>query len=201
MNDDFYRNLLEKWCAPSSDQPPFICAFRQVRDIPYGSTGDRDPKIIVRNNLGSCSGKHILLHYLFRELGIQSRIITCLHYFDQALPLHNDYPDELDEIIRQHRVIDFHHFLKCKIGTTWVDVDVTWDQPLKDFGFPVNLDWDGSKNTTIAVKPVQFFEETEDVIGLKKKLIADVAPEDQLIRSRFLTLLTQWLKEIRTQNP
>ena len=198
MNDLFYDNLLKKWCPPLSSMPRFICAFQKIRDIPYGSTGEREPEIIVNNNLGSCSGKHILLNHLFIKLGLQSKIMTCLHHFDQALPTGNKYPRRLQEIIRDHRVIDFHHFIKLKVDQEWFNVDATWDSPLNAYGFPVNLDWQGKGQTTIAVQPIKFYPETDNIIALKEKLISELPPKERSIRAEFLELLTKWFRDIRS---
>lgn len=199
MNERFYAEILEQWC-PSETGPEarLVCAFRRVRDIPYGSKGEREPEIIVRNNLGSCSGKHILLHHLFRQLGLQSKIMTCFHYFDQALPADNDYPQRLREIINNHHVIDFHHFIKLKIKTKWLNVDATWDRPLSAYGFPVNLDWKGKGNTTVAVHPIKFYPQTSNIIELKKSLLAGLSPAERKIRAEFLQLLTDWFQDIRS---
>lgn len=199
MNRHFYKKLLEEWCPSSTPSRALICVFEKTRDIPYGSTGERNPENIVQENLGSCSGKHILLNNLFRAIGYQSKVVTCLHYFNQALPPHNEYPEPLSDLLHNHRVIDFHHFIKLKVGDRWLNVDVTWDAPLKDHGFPVNMGWKGDSDTTIAVQPIKFFPDTEDVIGLKKRLIAQLSREDWEIRNRFMNLLTDWLRQIRAK--
>ncbi len=198
MNDLFYDNLLKKWCPPLSATPRFISVFQKIRDIPYGSTGAREPEVIVRNNLGSCSGKHILLDHLFIKLGLQSKIMTCLHHFDLALPTGIDYPQRLQEIIRDHRVLDFHHFIKLKVDGEWFNVDVTWDSPLNAYEFPVNLHWKGRGHTTIAVQPIKFYPETENIIALKEQLIRELPSKERRIRAEFLELLTEWLRDIRS---
>lgn len=196
--NNFYKQLLKRWCPQSSREDALICVFENVRDIPYGSTGEREPENIVRENLGSCSGKHLLLSNLLTSLGYDNKIMTCLHYFNEALPKGNDYPQRLKEILTACRVIDFHHFVKLKNGNRWLDLDATWDGLLSQFGFPVNFGWKGDTDTVVAVKPVKFYSETEDLISLKLRLISDLAPQDQEIRAEFMKLLTDWLIEIRT---
>jgi hypothetical protein len=198
MTKYFYEKLLEEWCSQFSNEKACICVFEKVRDIPYGSTGARDPEIIVQNNLGSCSGKHVLLNNFFQLLGCGSKVVTCSHYFNDALPPENDYPKPLQEILQKHQVIDFHHFIKLKKGDNWLNVDATWDTPLKKYGFPVNLEWDGNSNTTIAVHPINFYPITNDIIALKTKLISELSPENRKIRSKFMQFLTDWLSEIRS---
>lgn len=198
MNKPFYEELLKEWCPQSSHHKAYICVFEKTRDIPYGSTGERNPENIVEEKLGSCSGKHILLNNLFQLLGFDSKVLTCSHYFNDALPSGNEYPKPLQEILQNYRVIDFHHFIKLKKGDKWLNVDATWDSPLKAYGFPANLVWRGDADTIIAVHPITFYSETNDVIGLKRKLIAELSPEDREIRNEFMRLLTDWLRKIRS---
>jgi hypothetical protein len=197
MHDNFYDQLLKKWCPHSSPEEALVCVFENVRDIPYGSTGEREPEKIVHENLGSCSGKHLLLSNLLKSIGYDNKIVTCFHYFDEVIPRGNDYPKRFKEILSTHRVIDFHHFVKLKRGKQWLNLDATWDALLHHFGFPVNFGWKGNTDTMVAVKPIRFYPETDDLIGLKVRLIAEMHKEDREIRAEFLRLLTEWLREIR----
>jgi hypothetical protein len=199
MHNSFYKQLLKEWCPNSSNEEALVCVFEAVRDIPYGSTGERDPEKIVTENLGSCSGKHLLLSKLLDLLGFENKIVTCFHHFNEALPDRTDYPDRFKQIIRNHNVIDFHHFVNLKRGGRWLNIDATWDCHLHDFGFPVNFGWQGYTDTTVAVKPIRFYPETDDLVGLKIKLIDELPQHDKEIRAEFLSLLTEWLKEIRSK--
>jgi len=200
MDDNFYQHLLKRWCPQLSREDTLICVFETVRDIPYGSTGEREPEKIVQENLGSCSGKHLLLSNLLTSLGYENKIVTCLHHFNEALPRGNDYPQRLKDIITTHRVIDFHHFVKLKKGNRWLDLDATWDGLLSRFGFPVNFGWNGDTDTVVAVRPVKFYPETDDLISLKIRLIGELPQQDREIRAEFMRVLTDWLREIRKRN-
>jgi hypothetical protein len=195
--NDFYSNLIDKWQIKNSKILPQISIFNKVRDIPYGSTGEREPEEIVRNNLGSCSGKHILLSNLLRKLGMKTKIATCLHHFEKALPFNETYPKRLKDIINNYNVIDFHHFVRLYVDGSWVALDASWDAPLQYFGFPVNLNWDGRSDTIIAVKPIKFYDDTDDIIMFKQKLLGTLKPQESDVRSEFLKLLTDWLRSIR----
>ena len=199
MHNSFYKQLLKEWCPNSSTEEALVCVFEAVRDIPYGSTGERDPEKIVTENLGSCSGKHLLLSKLLDLLGFENKIVTCFHHFNEALPARTDYPDRFKQIIRNHNVIDFHHFVNLKRGSRWLNIDATWDCHLLDFGFPVNFGWQGYTDTTVAVKPIRFYPETDDLIELKIRLLNELPQHDKEIRAEFLSLLTEWLKEIRSK--
>jgi hypothetical protein len=199
MNNKFYEQLLNEWCPNDSTEEALVRVFEAVRDIPYGSTGEREPEKIVTQNLGSCSGKHLLLSKLFGLLGFENKIVTCLHHFNEAFPDRNDYPDRFKQILRNHNVIDFHHFVNLKRGDRWLSVDATWDRRLQKFGFPVNIGWKGDTDTTVAVKPIRFYPETDDLIELKVKLINELPQHDKEIRAEFMRLLTEWFKEIRSK--
>lgn len=197
MTECFYQELLSDWCANLPNHMKAIRVFEKVRDIPYGSVGEREPAKVLETNLGSCSGKHILLNGLFRALGFQSKVKTCLQYFQEALPPENNYPERLKEIICNCQVVDFHHFVTVEINGVWIQVDATWDAALSDYGFNVNLDWDGKSDTVLAVEPISFYPDTEDIIALKERLIAEMDPKERQIRSEFFALLTDWLQTIR----
>jgi hypothetical protein len=199
MPSSFYEQILNKWCPNASKEEALVCVFKAVRDIPYGSTGERDPEKIVDKNMGSCSGKHLLLSRLLDLLGFEHKIVTCLHHFNEAIPIKNDYPDRFKQIISDHNVIDFHHFIHLKRSRCWLNIDATWDRHLHNFGFPVNFGWDGNTDTTVAVKPIRFYPETNDLIELKIKLLNELPRNDKDIRAEFLSLLTEWLKKIRSK--
>jgi len=61
-----------------------------VRDMPYQRTSTREPEAIIQEWRGTCSGKHYLLDQIFREEGLESRVIMCTHRFAEeataALP-------------------------------------------------------------------------------------------------------------------
>ena len=124
--------------------------------------------------------------------------MPCVNHFEQALPTGNNYPRRLQVIIRDYRVLDFHHFIKLKVGQEWFNVDATWDSPLNAYGFPVNLYWQGKGHTTIAVQPIKFYPETENIIVLKEQLISKLSPKERRIRAEFLELLTEWFRDIRS---
>jgi hypothetical protein len=77
-------------------------------------------------------------------------------------------------------------------------VDATWDSPLSAYGFPVNLHWQGKGPTTIAVQPIKFYPETDNIIVLKEQLISELPTKERRIRAEFLELLTKWFHDIRS---
>ena len=56
-------------------------AFALVRDMPYQRASTRSPESIIQEWRGTCSGKHYLLDGIFREEGLESRVMMCTHRF------------------------------------------------------------------------------------------------------------------------
>jgi len=90
MAKEAYRIFLEKRLIAGSTNITDV--YHAVRKIPYGSTGERDPLKVIANNLGSCSGKHVLLRDLLREVGWGAEIITMFTYFNRGIPSHPAMP-------------------------------------------------------------------------------------------------------------
>ena len=173
-------------------QQRLIALFETVRDIPYGYIGTRDPLQVLKKSKGTCSGKHLLLGYLFQTMGIEVKYMMCLtklNFLKEILP------DELYAILQDKEVYDCHNFLRVHINK-WLDVDVTFDAPLERYGFPVNRDWNGTSDCEIAFKPIKIFEVT-DLLKEKKHALDKFPEEMQKARLMFIKRLSNWLDEIR----
>ena len=191
MADDLYRDFLER--LDPRGAPDLVAIYHAVRNIPYGSTGQRDPKSVLEGNLGSCSGKHLLLSELLRRTGHETRLITIFTHFNELVPDHASYPAELRDLI-QHAVIpDFHHFVRVRGDGRWVQLDATWHDQLAPYGFPVNAGWAGACDTRLAARPLRTYPPTDDLIALKERLLAELPPGQRALRARFFRLLTEWI--------
>ncbi|MGV2127789.1 transglutaminase domain-containing protein [Agrobacterium vitis] len=169
--------------------------YHRVRKIPYGSTGNRDPKVVWEHNVGSCSGKHILLRDLLREAGFQAEIITMFTYFNESTPLHESFPEELKNISANERVPDFHHYVRVMHQDTWLNLDATWHDALAKFGFSVNNTWLGKDHTKLASVPEKEYPNNEDISGLKVNLVESLPKDQQEMRARYFQMLTKWISE------
>jgi len=56
-------------------------AFALLRDMPYQRASTREPEAIIQKGWGTCSGKRYFLDQIFREEGLESRVIMCTHRF------------------------------------------------------------------------------------------------------------------------
>ena len=168
-------------------------AYHAVRRIPYGSTGERDPVKIIANNLGSCSGKHILLRDVLREMGRQAEIITMFTHFNRGIPSHPAMPPDLRAMVEGEDVCDFHHYVRIRTGRRWTKLDATWHDALIRYGFAVNCDWRGHGNTTLAATPIREYPPVEDLAAWKVQLLTKLNPEQRELRARFFRRLTEWM--------
>lgn len=167
--------------------------YHAVRRIPYGSTGERDPVKVIANNLGSCSGKHILLRNLLRDTGRQAEVITMFTYFNQAIPSHPDMPPDLRAMIEGEAIPDFHHYVRAQAGNGWLKLDATWHDALIPYGFAVNKDWNGRGDTVLAATPVHEYPAVEDLAAWKTELLTRLTPTQRKRREAFFRRLTEWM--------
>ncbi|HZZ44816.1 MAG TPA: transglutaminase domain-containing protein, partial [Tepidisphaeraceae bacterium] len=142
MNDPYDQFLNQ---IPPSSNPPLVSIYHAVRNLPYGSIGQRDPADVLTNRRGSCSGKHLLLRNLLRRTGHEAHIITMFTHFESRLTPHPSFPPELNDLLTQGQVPDFHHYVRARPtpDSPWLNLDATWHDPLTPYSFPVNSSFDG----------------------------------------------------------
>lgn len=197
MAHDFYRAFLES-IAPNG-RPDIVAVYHAVRNIPYGAVGQRDPRAVLANRIGSCSGKHLLLSDLLRAIGHQTQLVTVFTHFNELVPDHESYPEELRDLVRHAEVPDFHHFVRARRGGAWVQLDATWHDRLAAYGFPVNAGWTGRGDTKLAARPLREYPATDDLIALKEQLLLELTPGERALRTRFFGLLANWMASLRDE--
>jgi Transglutaminase-like superfamily len=186
-----YRTFLKKLLR--ADSTNLTDVYHAVRKIPYGSTGERNPLKVIANNLGSCSGKHILLRDLLREVGWEAEVITMFTHFNRGIPSHPAMPAELRAMIAGEDVCDFHHYVRVRLHEGWHKLDATWHDALISYGFPVNQDWKGHSDTVLAATPIREYPAVEDLVAWKEQLLTQLTPEQRDFRAKFFTTLTEWM--------
>ena len=133
--------------GPEQQRRRMVDSFEQIRDLPYhiSIAGEQD---------FSCVTKSQLLHEALKEIGVQSRFVTCSFYWSRL-----DLPRELMKL--PHDGLAYHQFLEVQVpeSGTWVDVDPTWDSKLARI-LPV-AHWDGKSSTTCAVPILRRWYEDE----------------------------------------
>lgn len=191
MTKSLYTNFLRERTEVAS--PTLADIYHAVRRIPYGSTGERDPVKIIANNLGSCSGKHILLRDLLRESGWTSEVVTMFTHFNRGMPSHPSMPADLRAMVEGPDVCDFHHYVRVRVDGRLLKLDATWHDELIPYGFPVNNDWKGDADTRLAATALKEYPAVEDLAAWKAQLLAELTEEQRELRSRFFRRVTEWM--------
>lgn len=169
-----------------------IALFETIRDIPYGYIGSRNPLHVLKAGKGTCSGKHLLLGYLYQAIGIEVQYMMCLTKFNFLKHL---FPDELRILLEEKDIYDYHNFLRIYINR-WVDIDITFDLPLKAYGFSVNHDWDCMSDCEIALPPIEVCQVAE-LIKEKEQALNTFSEDQQRARNIFIKKMSEWMGEIR----
>lgn len=193
MNEETLRRALEEWTEGLTGVRARIRLFERVRDIPYVYPASRDPIEVLKNGRGSGSGKHYLLGELFRMLGLSVRHMMCTHRFNES-PI--GFPDEMQEMLRKNEVVDIHDYLQIQVDGRWIDVDATWPLPLREYGFPVNDEWDGTSPMLLTVVPDELIVVKGDPEQAKDDLLSKWTPRQRQLRKKFLEMLSAWVAEL-----
>lgn len=184
------RNLIaddEKLTAAS--------AFAVVRDMPYQRASSREPEAIIEEWRGTCSGKHYVLDRVFRELGMDSRIVMCTHRFTRENTGH--FPPALRALVVKGPVPDVHTYIRLKTNAGWMNVDGTWPSAAEPLGMTVNRTFVEGRDMTIACDPVDSFvvPSDDDPQVFKEQLIAEFCGSSSTIRDEFIEGMSRWLSD------
>jgi hypothetical protein len=193
MNDSLIDRQFAEWTAGLDPVGARVRLFERVRDIPYTYPASRDPEEVLRAGQGSCSGKHYLLGELFRRLGLRVRNMICTHRFNES-PL--PFPEDMQDMLRKDEIVDVHDYLQIEVDGTWTDVDATWEEGLREFGFPVNDAWDGRGSMMLSVVAEEHAVADKDPARVKEEMLAKLSPRQRALRKRFLEALNRWVLEL-----
>lgn len=194
MNEDPIGAALQDWTRGRDPMAARIALFEHVRDLSYEYPAvSRDPAEVLKRGRGSCSGKHYLLGELFRRQGLPVRYMICTHRFNES-PL--PFPDEMQALLEKNEIVDLHDYLQVSVDGQWVDIDATWELALRDYGFPVNDEWDGRSSMVLTVNPDEQVEVEGDPEKAKEEMLAKLTPRQRSLRKQFLEALGRWVEEI-----
>jgi transglutaminase-like putative cysteine protease len=196
MDAELIRQTLSEWTRDCDPRRARIVVFERVRDLPYAYPSSRDPVTVLQQRFGSCSGKHYLLGDMFRMLGLHVRHMICTHRFNES-PL--PFPLPMQEMLRKNEIVDLHDYLQIAVGEGWIDIDATWERGLREFGFPVNEDWDGMRPMVLSVVPEDYAVAERDPERLKEELLSKLTPRQRAMRKQFLDALSSWIQELTAE--
>ena len=170
-------------------------AFALVRDMPYRRASSRKPEAIVEEWRGTCSGKHYLLADIFREMGLESRVIMCTHRFTPENTSH--FPTELRDLVNVSPVPDVHTYLRVNTSEGWTVVDATWPSSAEALGMIVNREFTAGKDMSIACDPIETLPvpEGQDPQGFKEQVIREFCGASSAVRDQFIEGMGRWLGE------
>jgi hypothetical protein len=70
---------------------------------------------------------------------------------------------------------------------------------LREFGFPVNDEWDGKSAMILSVVPEDFAVAERDPERLREELLSKLTPRQRALRRQFLEALGRWVVELTAE--
>ena len=185
---------VERGLLPPDAQLDPAAVFYLVRDMPYQRASDRRPETIIREWRGTCSGKHYLLAALFRELGLDARVMAgVLRYKPDP---QKTRPELLALLAPAGGVfVDVHNWVEIELPSGPMAVDATWPLKLKQYGFPVNETFELGRSQALAY-PIEktYIAPDQNPQAFKEKLLHEhFTPEELAARDAFIRALSQML--------
>ena len=193
MGNDIIQQRLHDWTDGRDPLAARIALFEHVRDIPYRYPASRNPVEVLQKGWGSCSGKHYLLGELYRLVGLRVRHMICTHRFNESPIV---FPPPMQEMLRRNEIVDLHDYLQIAVDDQWLDVDATWQRGLREYGFPVNEDWDGKSAMLLSVVSEEIAVAERDPERVKEELLSTLTPRQRTLRKQFLEALSSWVQEL-----
>jgi len=194
------EDTFTEWTKGLSAEESRVRIFEKIRDIPYYIDPahfdfEKGPTGTLEDNRGSCTPKHYIMGVMYGKLGLTVEYCTYgFHWKDQKL----DYSKEVMAMAKKLPVA-YHLACRVFIEGKWILVDATWDPSLAFAGFPVNIDWDGKSDTTLAVTPTEDhscgdIHKRESTFSEK---LSAYSLGEKLELSRFTIALNRWLEDMR----
>ena len=183
--------------VPARGMAGVLQAYTAVRQLAYFSGPDRTPLAALRSGCGACTAKHIILRDVLRRVGMRAVVEIVEGDFAAGIPLHASQPSDLQDMIRQRGVTDFHCRVRLMRPEGDLRLDATWPDNLAAYGFAVNRTWAGTGDTLQAIPDVVVRSSDEDVLGAKARLLAGLRDATKRRRLEFLRLLSGWIAQIK----
>lgn len=164
-----------------------------VCSIPWGEA--RTAEDVLKKNVGTCTGKHLLLQACCKELGIAFRPVVCTFFWSkQGIA----FPENLTAILAEGEWEHGHNFVQIQnTMKEWIDLDITWDPQLSSYGFATLPEaWDG-ETSFVGVQRMEKRWESAEVSEKKKEIIEALSPDAQRRRDHFLKEFIHWIDSLR----
>lgn len=200
--DSGYRAALDAFLdrtVQAGGQAGLVRCYAAVQAMPYFSGPDRTPLAALRTGRGACTAKHIILRDLLRRLDMTAVVEIVEGDFATGIPLHPTQAPDLQAMIRQAGVTDFHCRVRLVRDEGDLLLDATWPPALGAYGFVVSRGWTADSDTVQAIRHVTVRSQDDDVLGEKARLLAGLEEEPTRRRQEFLRLLSGWLAGLETE--
>ncbi len=164
-----------------------------VSAIPWGEA--RAVEEVLTENVGTCTGKHLVLQACFDALGIEYQPVVCtFHWGKQQINL----PSHLQGILDEGEWVHGHNFVQIRNDEgEWIDLDVTWDPSLAAHGFlALPGSWDGNASFVGLHSMINRWDGVS-IAEKKEELIGSLSTEHKERRERFLKEFIQWIDSLR----
>ncbi len=197
--------ILKTWSIHElSQEDQIVNIFKKVRDIPFGSIGSRNPIDVFKANKGTCSGKHFLLRELYKGIGLKTKDMICMQrwkdliWFPTSRYKIVNFPEKLENMLKQNDIIDFHNYVKILVKGKWIQLDVTIDKSLKILGFFTTENWDGKSDMPLCFcGSHKVWDCGNNGLEKKKELVQQLPEHIRTARSQFLQSMTKWIDNFR----
>ncbi len=194
-DDTLVDNFLERLDVTALNPiEQLVTVTKAVAQIPWGE-GRSIVEVLNTKKVGTCTGKHLVLQACYQKLNVSFRSVVCVFKWEgQAI----QFPDRIRSILEEGAWGHGHNFLQIKNKAgSYIDVDVTFDPPLKRYGFRVlPLEWDGQSSTPIAFEPIIKRWNNADMTVLKTELVDSLSQQTRTRRERFLKEFIIWIDSL-----
>jgi len=189
---DIVNHKLREWVQGKSATEARITIYCMIRDMPYAVTPElNNPERyldVLKLNTGSCMPKHLLLCNMYQRIGLEVLFAVYPFRWDEFELL---YPPELRKLAKDMPT-SYHLACKVNIDGKITLVDATLDPALEKVGLPVNKEWDGKKDTLLAVIPC----DEEQLYHPSEAHLVQPRPLDKKSLA-FYNGLNSWLEKVR----
>ena len=191
---DIVGQKLHEWTHGKEPREARISIYCKIRDIPYAAIPElREPQRyheIVILNAGSCTPKHFLLGKMYEKIGLEVRYAVYPFRWEDFTPI---YPENLRRLAEDMPEAT-HLACKVNIDGKLTLVDATLDLTLGRAGFPVNREWDGMRDTILAVNPCgeEKLYDSSEIFSVQSRPLDDKS-------LAFYSELNVWLRQLREQ--
>ncbi len=193
LTNEYIRSFLtENGILELNRERQMIETAKLIAKFPWGESRTIE-ELLVTKKFGTCTAKHLALQKCYEFLKIPChQVMSTFEWGEQGVK----YPEELQAILDKGEWEHGHNFLRVqKDDGVEIDIDVTWNSKLKDFGFKVlPEDWDG-KTSFIGLNINQRWDNV-DMKAKKIELIESLSLELRERREQFLKLFIEWIQGI-----